>query len=73
MNEVVLFPTCLAEEFFPEARDAAIAVIERLRVKVRTMPRAFCCGQAALTKAFAQKPKNSRGDSSKHASRERRS
>jgi L-lactate dehydrogenase complex protein LldE len=52
MNEVVLFPTCLAEEFFPEARDAATAVIERLRVKVCAMPRAFCCGQAAFNEGF---------------------
>ena len=52
MNEVVLFPTCLAEEFFPEARDAATSVIEGLRVKVRAMPRAFCCGQAAFNEGF---------------------
>jgi L-lactate dehydrogenase complex protein LldE len=57
MNEVVLFPTCLAEEFFPEARDAATAVIERLRVKVRTMPRAFCCGQAAFNEGFRAEAK----------------
>src|ERR1700730_7349705 len=58
MNEVVLFPTCLAEEFFPEARDAATAVIERLRVKVRTMPRAFCCGQAAFNEGFRAEAKD---------------
>src|SRR5271169_3130706 len=57
MNEVVLFPTCLAEEFFPEARDAAAAVLERLRVKVRTMPRAFCCGQAAFNEGFRTEAK----------------
>lgn len=57
MNEVVLFPTCLGEEFFPEARDAAAAVIERLRVKVRMMPRAFCCGQAAFNEGFRAEAK----------------
>jgi L-lactate dehydrogenase complex protein LldE len=57
MNEVVLFPTCLGEEFFPEARDAATAVIERLRVKVRAMPNAFCCGQAAFNEGFRSEAK----------------
>jgi L-lactate dehydrogenase complex protein LldE len=57
MNEVVLFPTCLAEEFFPEARDAAATVIERLRVKVCPMPRAFCCGQAAFNEGFREQAK----------------
>src|SRR5580658_9271363 len=57
MNEVVLFPTCLAEEFFPEARDAATAVIERLRVNVRPMPGAFCCGQAAFNEGFRAEAK----------------
>src|ERR1700684_953156 len=57
MNEVVLFPTCLAEEFFPEARDAAATVLERLRVKDRTMPRAFCCGQPALNARFPAEAK----------------
>ena len=57
MNEVVIIPTCLAEEFFPEARDAAVAVIERLHVKVRSMPRAFCCGQAAFNEGFRTQAK----------------
>src|SRR3984957_15007081 len=57
MNEVVLFPTCLAEQFFPEARDAATTVIERLRVKVRTMPRVFCCGQPAFNEGFRTEAK----------------
>jgi len=57
MNEVVLFPTCLAEEFFSDARDAATTVIERLRVKVRTMPRVFCCGQPAFNEGFRAEAK----------------
>jgi L-lactate dehydrogenase complex protein LldE len=57
MNEVVLFPTCLGEEFFPDARDAAATVIERLRVKVRMMPRVFCCGQPAFNEGFRAEAK----------------
>jgi len=57
MNEVVLFPTCLAEQFFPEARDAAATVIARLRVKVRTVPRVFCCGQPAFNEGFRAEAK----------------
>jgi len=48
MTEVQLFQTCLAEEFFPEVADAAAAVLERLRLKVRPLRRAFCCGQVAF-------------------------
>jgi L-lactate dehydrogenase complex protein LldE len=57
MNEVVLFPTCLAEEIFPEARDAAVAVLERMHVRVQTLPRAFCCGQAAFNEGFRAEAK----------------
>jgi L-lactate dehydrogenase complex protein LldE len=57
MNEVVLFPTCLAEQFFPDARDDAATVIERLRVKVRMMPRVFCCGQPAFNEGFRAEAK----------------
>ena len=57
MNEIVLFPTCLAEEFFPEARDAAVSVIENLHVKVLPMRRAFCCGQAAFNEGFREQAK----------------
>lgn len=52
MNEVALFPTCLAEEFFPEARDAAADVLERLHLKVRIVRRTFCCGQPAFNEGF---------------------
>jgi L-lactate dehydrogenase complex protein LldE len=52
MDEVALFPTCLAEEFFPEARDAVLVVLERLRLRVRVVRRAFCCGQPAFNEGF---------------------
>ncbi len=48
MNEVALFSTCLAEQFFPEVPDDAAAVLERLKLKVRPVRRAFCCGQPAF-------------------------
>jgi L-lactate dehydrogenase complex protein LldE len=52
MTEVQLFQTCLAEEFFPEAGDAAATVLERLRLKVRPVRRAFCCGQPAFNEGM---------------------
>jgi L-lactate dehydrogenase complex protein LldE len=52
MNEVQLFSTCLAEEFFPEVNDAAATVLERLRVKVIPVRRAFCCGQVAFNEGL---------------------
>ncbi len=52
MNEVALFSTCLAEEFFPEVPAAAAAVLERMRLRVRPIRRAFCCGQIAFDEGF---------------------
>ncbi len=52
MTEVQLFSTCLAEEFFPEVYDAAATVLERLRVRVRPLNSAFCCGQVAFNEGF---------------------
>jgi L-lactate dehydrogenase complex protein LldE len=52
MTEVQLFSTCLAEEFFPEVGAAATAVLERLRLKVRPLRGAFCCGQVAFNEGF---------------------
>jgi len=52
MTEVHLFSTCLAEEFFPEVGDAAATVLERLRLKVRPLRGAFCCGQVAFNEGF---------------------
>jgi len=52
MTEVQLFSTCLAEEFFPEVNDAAATVLERLRLKVKPVRRAFCCGQVAFNEGM---------------------
>ena len=52
MTEVQLFSTCLAEEFFPEVNDAAATVLERLRLKVRPVRGAFCCGQVAFNEGL---------------------
>ncbi len=52
MNEVQLFSTCLAEEFFPEVGAAAATVLERLRLKVIPVRRAFCCGQVAFNEGL---------------------
>src|SRR5215470_12605301 len=52
MTEVQLFSTCLAEEFFPEVYDAAATVLQRLRLRVRPLKSAFCCGQVAFNEGF---------------------
>ncbi len=52
MTDVQLFSTCLAEEFFPEVYDAAATVLERLRLRVRPLGSAFCCGQVAFNEGF---------------------
>jgi L-lactate dehydrogenase complex protein LldE len=57
MTEVQLFSTCLAEEFFPEVGDAARVVLERLRLKVRPIRKAFCCGQVAFNEGFRDEAK----------------
>jgi L-lactate dehydrogenase complex protein LldE len=54
MTEVQLFATCLGEEFYPEVNDAATTVLERLRLKVRPLKRAFCCGQVAFNEGFRE-------------------
>jgi len=54
MNEVQLFSTCLAEEFFPEVNDAVATVLERLRVKIIPVRRAFCCGQIAFNEGLRE-------------------
>jgi L-lactate dehydrogenase complex protein LldE len=51
-TEVQLFATCLAEEFFPAAIDATVKVLERLKLKVRPMRSAFCCGQAPFNEGL---------------------
>jgi L-lactate dehydrogenase complex protein LldE len=57
MNEIQLFSTCLAEEFFPEVGEAARTVLERLRLKVRLLRKAFCCGQVAFNEGFRDEAK----------------
>ncbi len=52
MTEVRLFGTCLAEEFYPSAVDAAARVLGGLKLKVRRVRRAFCCGQAAFNEGM---------------------
>jgi L-lactate dehydrogenase complex protein LldE len=54
MTEVQLFSTCLGEEFFPEVNDAATTVLERLRLRVRPLKRAFCCGQVAFNEGYRE-------------------
>ena len=54
MTEVSLFSTCLAEEFYPSAVDAAARVLRDLRLKVRPIRRAFCCGQAAFNEGMRE-------------------
>jgi L-lactate dehydrogenase complex protein LldE len=54
MTEVQLFGTCLAEEFYPSAIDAAARVLEEVRLKVRPIRRAFCCGQAAFNEGMRE-------------------
>jgi L-lactate dehydrogenase complex protein LldE len=52
MSEVRLFSTCLAEEFFPSAAESAVLVLERLKLKVRPLKAAFCCGQAPFNEGL---------------------
>jgi len=52
MTEVQLFATCLAEEFFPAAVAATTKVLEELRLKVRPIRGAFCCGQAPFNEGL---------------------
>src|ERR1700693_487538 len=54
MTEVRLFGTCLAEEFYPSAVDAAARVLRGLKLKVRPMRRAFCCGQVAFNEGMRE-------------------
>lgn len=52
MTEVRLFATCLAEEFYPSVIDAAVLVLERLKLKVRPMRSVFCCAQAPFNEGL---------------------
>jgi L-lactate dehydrogenase complex protein LldE len=52
MTEVRLFQTCLAEEFYPQVGDAAASVLSGLKLGVRRVRRAFCCGQVAFNEGL---------------------
>lgn len=52
MTEVQLFATCMAEEFFPAAVESAVKVLEDLKLRVRPLRRAFCCGQAPFNEGL---------------------
>jgi L-lactate dehydrogenase complex protein LldE len=52
MTEVQLFATCLAEQFFPTVAEASISVLEGLKLKVRPLRKAFCCGQAPFNEGL---------------------
>jgi len=54
MTEVRLFGTCLAEEFYPSAIGAAARVLGEVKLKVRPIRRAFCCGQAAFNEGMRE-------------------
>jgi L-lactate dehydrogenase complex protein LldE len=51
-DRVQLFPTCLAEEFFPETAAAARLVLELQGLRVRVISGAFCCGQVAFNEGL---------------------
>ncbi len=52
MTEVQVFATCLAEEFFPAAVSATTKVLQDLKLKVRPIRGAFCCGQAPFNEGL---------------------
>jgi len=52
MTEVQLFATCLAEQFFPTAVEASVKLLEGLKLKVRPLRSAFCCGQAPFNEGL---------------------
>jgi L-lactate dehydrogenase complex protein LldE len=54
MTEVKLFATCLVEQFFPSVIDAATLVLERLKLRVRPIKRAFCCAQAPFNEGLRE-------------------
>ena len=52
MTEVKFFATCLAEEFFPGAVEAAAKILEQLKLKVTRVRSSFCCGQAPFNEGL---------------------
>jgi L-lactate dehydrogenase complex protein LldE len=53
-SEVLLFNTCLVEQFYPAVPDAIAKVLEGLNVTVRRFKRSFCCGQAPFNEGFRE-------------------
>jgi L-lactate dehydrogenase complex protein LldE len=49
---VHLFPTCLVNEFYPEAGMAVVRVLERLGFEVLVTEGLTCCGQPAYNAGF---------------------
>jgi L-lactate dehydrogenase complex protein LldE len=52
MTEVQLFATCLAEQFFPAAVTASVKLLEGLKLKVKPLRKAVCCGQAPFNEGL---------------------
>jgi L-lactate dehydrogenase complex protein LldE len=52
MTEVQFFATCLAEQFFPNAVESCVKVLEGLQLKVRPLRRVLCCGQAPFNEGL---------------------
>jgi L-lactate dehydrogenase complex protein LldE len=49
---VALFITCLADQFYPSAGEAAVKVLRRLGVEVSFDPAQTCCGQPAFNTGY---------------------
>ena len=49
---VALFITCLADQFFPQVGECAVAVLRRLGVQVTFNAGQTCCGQPAFNTGF---------------------
>jgi L-lactate dehydrogenase complex protein LldE len=49
---VVLFVTCLVDQFMPEVAQSAVSVLERLGVEVRFPENQTCCGQPAFNSGY---------------------
>jgi L-lactate dehydrogenase complex protein LldE len=52
VNHVVLFHTCLLNEFAPETGFSVVAVLERLGLAVEVPRAQTCCGQPAFNSGF---------------------
>jgi L-lactate dehydrogenase complex protein LldE len=52
VNRIVLFPTCLVNEFAPETGFSVVAVLERLGFDVHVPVDLTCCGQPGFNAGF---------------------